>query len=378
MGFVYCMECGSKISSRATFCPVCGSPCDPTTVSYLPQQSGLIRLETSSSTDIGEFLPLSPIQRENVHRIFGTAENLRRVAPAVYQLLEAQIGHKELVADITPEIQKMLASGDYQIQMKKTGELLAQIIRKTDRKPIAKQITLVEKSFAPELAPALNNLHMQMQMMQVMDQLRSIEDSVLQIAEGLHDDRLAQFESAWEQYRQALEIEDSSLRNQKLLLIQTQANEAKHRLMKELITQKHYFDEKRTESRTESLIKSLQSNSHKEIEAMNILRTDLLAVCQATRLEAYIYLNYGEQNAARACLMELGSFFRKESLDDQDVIDHLNSCDHNLDNAIPELMKEINRHLLSLPEIHEPTPIAPTVIYLNEGKENGDERKSLH
>ena len=212
MALVYCGECKAKISEKAKVCPFCGCPKDKNNQIYVYENRSIIRLieEGDNPYGVSNYVPMSEEQQATILSLFGKAENLQRIAPDVYNVLEGVIGHTELVADITPEIQKMLNSGEYLIQVKKTGELLAQIIKK-DGKKIVKHINLKNKIFRTNLGTALADLQMQLSMMQVMEKLKQIEVELRDVSTGLHDDRIAEFESCWMQYQQAQEIQDASV-----------------------------------------------------------------------------------------------------------------------------------------------------------------------
>ncbi len=368
MALVYCGECKAKISEKAKICPFCGCPKETTLQLYVCDNRSIIRLieEGDNPFGVSDYVPIGEEQQAAIFSLFGKAENLQRIAPNVYNVLQAIIGHTELVADLTPEIQRMLNSGEYQIQVKKTGELLAQIIDKNGKK-IVKHINLKQKIFKTDLGPAVSDLQMQLTMMQVMENLKEIEAELHDVSTGLHDDRIAEFESCWMQYQQAQEIQDVRLRMDKLLQISAQATTAKCKLMKELSREKEYFDNKKDKHGIFD-----NKGGTKERESMNTIRMDLMAICQATRIEIGCYLSCGEKESAKLGAQQLLDYIKSEQLDNQDELLFLNSCDHNNDFMFPNVCEEIEEKLEQISKFKSNRLRGENkTIYLNRREEYG-------
>ena len=106
MSLVYCPECGTKVSDKASACPFCGYRSNtrnlPMTASKNQQKK--IQWEASPiSAELNQVFPISPIQDNNLNIIFGRAENLCRVAPGFFQSVMSMLPKSIKVAEVNPQ-----------------------------------------------------------------------------------------------------------------------------------------------------------------------------------------------------------------------------------------------------------------------------------
>jgi len=79
MGLVYCPECGTKASDKASVCPFCGFRSSTKNMPMIASKKPLKNIQWESSSLASEFdqvFPISTIQNNNLNIIFSRAENL--------------------------------------------------------------------------------------------------------------------------------------------------------------------------------------------------------------------------------------------------------------------------------------------------------------
>lgn len=130
MALVYCPECGTKVSDKASVCPFCGYRSSSKNLPMVASKKPLAKFQWDNTAHISEFdqvFPISKIQSNNLSIIFGRAENLSRVAPALFEAVKAALPETIKVAETNPAIQKLIDSGVYRFITDKSGEILPSI-----------------------------------------------------------------------------------------------------------------------------------------------------------------------------------------------------------------------------------------------------------
>lgn len=348
MAFTFCEECGTKISEYATFCPQCGFRTTKRNKAALIKSSQPLVTIVSESAQAGimvnSFLTIAPIRQNQVDLIFGRAENLMQMAPSVIEAIQAMFPAKRLIADLTPEVQKLLRSGALKIMKDKSGELLATLTKQNGA--ISQQLRLKEISLSPDLMPALNDLTTQMKMAQIMEGIQDIQTQVSQVLVGQQDDRLALFESCQMQLQQAKAISDTRLRTQKYLNILQTATDAKCMLMRSLQRELTFFHSRKSYNGMQKFFDS-DAEKHSAEHIANI-RIGIAAVTQATGIEAQVYHALDEPDAVLTSMRQYSEFVQENSLDQQETIQYLNSWDSNNDNELPRYLESVCQKILEV------------------------------
>lgn len=353
MNYEMCSECNGVISPTSNVCPSCGfeyesSPDDRAEATV----SGDVELlfEEDFSLDIANiFLDVSPMHQNAINTVFGNAENLAKVAPSVYQAIQAMSGETHLVANIPEDIQKMINDGVLKLMQGKDGSTTADVVYTSGTKKgrVYKKIRLDEQSFTPDLASALNDFSVQMQMAQIMQGIETIQKQVNQVIVGQQDDRLALFDSCMLQFQQAELIKSPQLKTSKYLDILQTATTAKTSLMRSVARDLLFFAERENNSIVQSLF---DFNADKlAAEHMSNLRCCISIITQATAIEAQAYMRLGERDAAIVSLKQYGYFINANSLDNKETLLYLNSWDANNDNKLPTYIQDVNSRIMALP-----------------------------
>jgi len=231
MSLVHCPECGTKVSDLASFCPHCGYRSENENLPMITNKKPLARLqweykslmENDDSISLDNIFPCSDLQRKNIDEIFGKAENLARVCPAIFKEIKSVFPKKTMIADITPEIQKLIKSGKYKLGIDKSGKILPTLYGPSGK--VKQMVRLEEQLLFSDLAPAITNLQIQMALVQIINEIYAVQKAISEIHRELQYDRLALAESAKQQLEQAEKIIDTRLRESKILSISSSATD---------------------------------------------------------------------------------------------------------------------------------------------------------
>ncbi len=102
MALVYCPECGTKVSDKASLCPFCGYRSSRKNLPMAASKAPIATFRwgsTSLAERFDQVFPISTIQSNNLSIIFGKAENLSRVAPSFFEAVKAVLPETIKIAD---------------------------------------------------------------------------------------------------------------------------------------------------------------------------------------------------------------------------------------------------------------------------------------
>ena len=369
MGLVYCPECGTKASDKASVCPFCGFRSGTKNLPMIAGKKPLKRIQWESSSLASEFdqvFPISTIQNNNLNIIFGRAENLSRVAPAFFQALKSMFPETIKVAQVNPEIQRLIDEGVYKFLTDKTGEILPTIFGKEN---IVAQVRLKDLRLTPHLGRSILDLQTQIALAQVISEIHDVQRGITNLHRELQDDRLALAESAWQQLQQAAQISDSRVKEEKLLNILSSATDAKCLLFRAFESEKRFFDERKDKDWFSKLIDK-EAQDHGDEHSAEIF-SSLLAITKTVQVETTVYCLLGEQNAARLSLKQFGEFINANALDDRNTLLTLNSFSNSDQKSLIDNFTKIQQNISALPLTIEGTQ--PLFDALPDNKEKKDE-----
>lgn len=369
MGLVYCPECGTKTSDKASVCPFCGFRSSTKNLPMIASIEPLKRIPWESSSIESAFdqvFPISTIQNNNLNIIFSRAENLSRVAPAFFQSVLAMFPKTIKVAEINPEIQRLIDEGVYKFLTDKTGEILPTIF---GEKHIVAQVRLKDMVVTPDLGRSILDLQTQIALAQVISEIHDVQRGIANLHSELQDDRLALAESAWQQLQQITQISDSRVREQKLISISSSATDAKCILFRAFESEKRFFDERKDKDWFSKLIDK-ESQNHGDEHSAEIFNS-LLAITKSVQVETTVYCLLGEQNAARLSMKQFSDFISANSLNNRDTLLTINSFSNSDQKSIIDNFTEIQQKISALPLAIEETQ--PLIDVLHAKKENNDE-----
>lgn len=369
MGLVYCPECGTKASDKASVCPFCGFRSGAKNLPMIASKKPLMRIQWESSSLASEFdqvFPISTIQNNNLNIIFGRAENLSRVAPAFFQAVMSMLPKTIKVAEINPEIQRLIDEGVYKFLTDKTGEILPTIFGENH---IVAQVRLKDMMVTPDLGRSILDLQTQTALAQVISEIHDVQRGIANLHSELQDDRLALAESAWQQLQQAAQISDSRVREEKLLNILSSATDAKCILFRAFESEKRFFDARKDKDWFSKLIDK-EAQNHGDEHSAEIFNS-LLAITKTVQVETTVYCLLGEQNAARLSMKQFSDFISANALDDRNTLLALNSFSNSDQKNLIDNFTEIQQKISALPLIIEGTQ--PLIDALPANKEKKDE-----
>ena len=355
MGFIYCPECGSKISDMAKECPYCGFrnsgkliPIKNMHYSLLPVK---IEIPTIAVFDDGSNL-LSKQDNALLYGFLTDAQNLEQYAPAIYDLIKKWAGGETaLVADISEKAQELVKEGILTLNVeKKTGELLP-TLRNIKTGKIYEQVRLKEQVLPADIGPAIVNLQQQVTMASILNEIRHLSQSIEEIQHEMMDDRLAEAEAVWFELQQAIKIQDTQLRNAKVLSIQSEATKPRLKLEKNF--------ERNMVRLSSKKLKTDQRGQYAE-EALN----ELSVISLMARVECVSYFILDEKDAGFYALQQYNDFIESNKLNSRDTLIRINEYTKNdastvvkefltITRNLDELQLQSNKHDIKMLDIKE-------------------------
>ena len=368
MVLVYCPECGTKLSDKASFCPFCGYRSSSKNLPMVTSKKPLAKFQWGNVSRKSEFdnvFPISAIQSNNLSIIFGRAENLSRVAPAFFEVVKSVFPKTMKVAEINSELQKLIDEGIYRFLADKTGEILPTIY---GDKHIVAQVRLKDIQLTPDLGRSIIDLQTQMELAQVISEIRDVQRGIANLHSELQDDRLALAESAWQQLQQAVQISDSRVREEKLLSILSRATDAKCILFRAFASEKRFFETRKDKGSFSKLFDK-EAQDHGNEKSAEIFNS-LLAITKTVQVETTVYCLLGEQNAARLSMKQFSDFITTNSLDDRDTLLTIDSYSSSSQKRLINNFINIQQKIAALPLYIEETQPLIDVRPVKKEKKN--------
>lgn len=368
MALVYCPECGTKVSDKASVCPFCGYRSSSKNLPMVANKKPLAKFQwetTSLAAELDQVFPISTIQTNNLNIIFGRAENLSRVAPAFFESVKAALPETIKVAETNPAIQRLIDAGVYRFITDKSGEILPSIY---GEKGVVAQIRLKDIQLTPDLGRSIVDLQTQIALAQVISEIHDVQTGIANLHSELQDNRLALAESAWHQLQQAAQLSDARVREEKLLSILSSATDAKCILFRAFASEKRFFEERKDTSWFSKLI-DREAQNHGDEKSAEIFNS-LLAITKTVQVETTVYCLLGEQNAARLSMKQFSDFISVNSLDDRDTLLTLDSFGSSTQKSLIDNFMFIQQKIAALPvDIEETQPLIDVLPAKGEKKD---------
>lgn len=279
------------------------------------------------SADISTLFPNIPtvIRPLMQHAKIGLAqiENLIYSSASFVAVIKGIIPQETLQAVLTDKQKSKIAKGALEIMTKKDGSLMANLIDPKTKKTID-TISLEKVNLTPELSRAISNFSSQMQMVQIAEQIQSVQIAIEEVRHGQENDRLAAAYSCEQKFLQAMVIKNPVLKNEALMRIAFDAEDSRNLLMLSQNTNAAFIRQQ-----PESLIgKMIKGEKQKKIDdRMNELRDGLNAVNMVSLVETMVYNELGEPEAAKQCLLFYSDFLNKVYLSHKGFVERLDSID---------------------------------------------------
>jgi ribosomal protein L32 len=324
MGLMYCPECGTKISEKATVCPYCGFTSDYQSISISEIDSYEIVPRFTYDIEnwipeIGELKYLSYEDNRNLVQYFSKWENIKMALPAIAEMIENMIQTDTvMVAKIDKHIMDLIKKGTYRFTIDKTGEILPTI---RDAQGIVKQVRLENRLLPPNINQSLNNLAVHIVMSQILDEIENVKNAISNIHIELQNDRLSMAESSRDKLLQAMRIKDTRLREFAIINVINGATDAKRILMRNFSNNNQFII--RNANKTYPLLIAEKNKDESKKKAKDALQA-LVYIANAVQIESKGYAILGEYEASKECLAQFRDFIFENKLHKRDTLLRIN------------------------------------------------------
>lgn len=276
---------------------------------------------------------------------FKKIEQMLYSAPAIVNLVKANIPDVTLQAVLTDEQKQQIAKGALKLMTKKDGSLMANLVNPETKKIVA-TIPLKNVKMAPEVTQAMTNYATQMQMAQIAEQIQIVQLAVEEVRMGQEYDRLATAYSCQQKLLQAMEIKNPELRAMALMQIASDAEDSRNLLMLSQKTNVGFI----TDQPESFFGKIIGGATPEKINSrMNEIRESLCAVNMVSLAEAIAYQELGEDSAARRSLAYYGEFVQKTYLAVPGLVERLDLIDPSPENYWSRTLPYIEKRIQALP-----------------------------
>ena len=245
------------------------------------------------------------------------------LVPGFIRTVSSFISIKNLQAVLTNEQKEKIASGVLKIMSKNDGTLVANLVDAQSGK-IVTNIPLKEIKLTPELNKAMTDFALQLQLLQISAEIKSIKKEVEEVRKGQEYDRLATAYSCQQKFLQATLIKDIKLKKETLLRIALDAEDSRNFFM---LSQKANIDFiKNLPDGYWKKMLSLTTSS--EIDSrMNEIREGFSTINMVSLVEALAYHELEEYGSEQQSLIYYADFIQKTYLDDSKLLKRLDSID---------------------------------------------------
>lgn len=277
--------------------------------------------------------------------LFSKIESLLYTTPSLINAVKSAFPDTMIQAVLTNEQKEKIAQGVLELMTKKDGTLLATLIDPKTKKVVSK-IPLESVKVGPEIAQAMTNFSMQMQMAQIAQQIQVVQRAIEEVRRGQEFDRLAIAYSCQQKLIQAMEINNPSLKEHALMQLISSAEDSRNLLM---LSQKSNieFIKKQPESFFEKLFSSISTEENNE--RINAIRESLKAVNMVSFVQAMAYQNLGEYEAARMSLIYYAEFIKDTYTSNPDLLARLDMVDPSSENYWTKSLPVIEEKIQKLP-----------------------------
>ena len=319
------------------------------------------------AADIGKyFTDIPDIARLLVScakRTLKKIEKMLYTAPAFVSMLQAALPEEIFQAVLTDDQKQKLAEGALKLMTKKDGSLMANLVDPNTNKIIS-TVSLKSVKIAPEITKAMTDYATQMQMIQIAEQIQSVQVAVEEVRKGQEYDRLAMAYSCQQKLLQAMTIGNPELKMQQLLRIASDAEDSRNLLMQSQAVNVAFIKNK-----PETFWgKLLQGATPEKIDTrMNEMRESLCAVNMVSLAEAMAYQEMGEAEAARLSLKYYAEYIDKTYLSTKGLVERLDLIDPSPVEYWSKTLPDIEKRIRALPCVQE--------LLLDGGEDDEEENR---
>lgn len=285
--------------------------------------------------------PLIDAAQKNLKNI----EQLLYSAPAFINLLKSMIPKEELMAVLTDEQKAKIAEGALKIMTRKDdGALLATLVDSKGK--VRFHIPLKEIKGFPELSNALTSYAMQMQLVQIIEQIQTVQQAIEDVRKGQENDRLATAYSCKQKLLQAMVIKNPQLKTMALLRIISDAEDSRNLLMQSQNANITFI-----QNQPESFFGKLISGAEPEKINLTIneIRENLCAVNMVSLAEVIAYQQLDEFEAAQISLQYYADYIKQTYLNKKGLVERLDMLDPSPQKYWSQTLPSIEKNIKALP-----------------------------
>ena len=270
-----------------------------------------------------DILEVAKPLKDKMSLLLSNIKDKMLLVPGFIRTVSSFVPIKNLQAVLTNEQKEKIASGVLKIMSKNDGTLVANLVDAQSGK-IVTNIPLKEIKLTPELNKAMTDFALQLQLLQISAEIKSIKKAVEEVRKGQEYDRLATAYSCQQKFLQATLIKDIKLKKETLLRIALDAEDSRNFLM---LSQKANIDFiKNLPDGYWKKMLSLTTSS--EIDSrMNEIREGFSTINMVSLVEALTYHELEEYGAEQQSLIYYADFIQKTYLDDSKLLKRLDSID---------------------------------------------------
>ncbi|WP_339123569.1 hypothetical protein LDK20_00775 [Fusobacterium nucleatum] len=271
-----------------------------------------------------DILEVAKPLKDKMSSLLSSIKDKLLVLPTFIKMIESFFPIKSLQAVLTNEQKEKIASGVLEImQSKENGSLIASLIDPKTKK-IVKNISLKEIELTPELNKAITDFALQLQLLQISAEIKSIQKAVEEVRKGLEYDRLSTAYSCQQKFLQAILIKDSKLKKEALLRIALDAEDSRNLLMLSQKTNINFI--KNLPEENWKKIFSLTTSNEIDLR-MNEIRESFSTINLISLVEALAYHQLEEYDTEQQSLVYYADFIQKTYLDNFKFLKRLDSID---------------------------------------------------
>ena len=285
--------------------------------------------------------PLIDAAQKNLKNI----EQMLYSAPAFVNLLKSMIPKEELMAVLTDEQKAKIAEGALKIMTRKDdGALLATLVDSKGK--VRFHIPLKEIKGFPELSNALTSYAMQMQLVQIIEQIQTVQQAIEDVRKGQENDRLATAYSCKQKLLQAMVIKNPQLKTMALLRIISDAEDSRNLLMQSQNANIAFI-----QNQPESFFGKLISGAEPEKINLTIneIRENLCAVNLVSLAEVIAYQQLDEFEAAQISLQYYADYIKQTYLNKKGLVERLDMLDPSPQKYWSQTLPSIEKNIKALP-----------------------------
>lgn len=271
-----------------------------------------------------DILEVAKPLKDKMSSLLSSIKDKLLVLPTFIKMIESFFPIKSLQAVLTNEQKEKIASGVLEImQSKENGSLIASLIDPKTKK-IVKNISLKEIELTPELNKTITDFALQLQLLQISAEIKSIQKAVEEVRKGLEYDRLSTAYSCQQKFLQAILIKDSKLKKEALLRIALDAEDSRNLLMLSQKTNINFI--KNLPEENWKKIFSLTTSNEIDLR-MNEIRESFSTINLISLVEALAYHQLEEYDTEQQSLVYYADFIQKTYLDNFKFLKRLDSID---------------------------------------------------